>query len=149
MKIAHSVKISVFANEGEDRERIKEKLVSLIPLDLEKEKIKIEEKKAQGFNEKEIIIYTVLLNKDRNVNAFLDSFFSKFDEVQKNMLIRQKESRVDDDCNFFIRLDKEKLLNDEFRIIDSGNCFHVKIQIAVFPSRKEAAFGVVEALVGT
>lgn len=148
MKVAHSIKISVFTKPEDDKEKIKKGLLSLVPFDIEKEGVFLEEKKAQGFDDREIVIYTIALKKDRHIREFTNSLFSRLDDRQKQLLKRQTESRVDDDCNFFIRLDKEKLLDGGLLVTDSGNCYHVKIQIAAFPSRKEAAVKAAEALIG-
>ena len=41
MKIANSIKFSVFVKEGEDEGAIKDKLLDLISIDIEKEKIEL------------------------------------------------------------------------------------------------------------
>ena len=45
----------------------------------------------------------------------------------------------DDDLNFFLRLEKPKLFNHEYWITDSGDCMHIKINLAAFPKKKEKA----------
>lgn len=146
MKTAHNIKVRVFAKENEDVDRIKERLVSLFPFDLEKEKVVVNSKKATGFNEKVIYVLDVELQKDRYINAFIENLFSRLDSEQKKMLLRQLNSRVDDDCNFFMRLDKEKLLSGKYWITDSGDCYHIKISVAAFPSKKEKAVELVRHL---
>ena len=61
------------------------------------------------------------------------------------MVVKQ-EDRLDEECNFFIRLDKEKLMNGECWITDSGDCYHIKISVAAFPKKKERAKQVVEQI---
>ncbi|HHE36835.1 MAG TPA: hypothetical protein ENL16_03405, partial [Candidatus Woesearchaeota archaeon] len=85
----------------------------------------------------------VELKKEKHTNAFLKSLKQKLNSQQKSVLVKQ-ENRLDDECNFFIRLDKHKLLNDEYWITDSGDCYHVRISIAAFPKNKESARKVVE-----
>ncbi|MDO8741268.1 MAG: RNA-binding domain-containing protein [Candidatus Woesearchaeota archaeon] len=145
MKLANSVKISVFAKE-EDSEKILNKLISLVPFNLEEEKIALNKQNASGFNDKTIKIFEITLTKDRHINGFLEFLNSKLTQDQKELLIQQAEPRTDDDLNFFIRLDKEKLFNDEFCITDSGNCYHIRISLAVFPKKKENSLAVVKEI---
>ncbi len=146
MKLAHYIKISVFIHEEEDRETIFNKLISLVPFDLKKEKIKLNEDTAIGFNNKKIKTYEIVLEKDRHIKAFLEKLKESLSQEQKELLIAQAESRLDNELHFFIRLDKEKLLNNEFWITDSGNCFHVRISIAAFPAKREQALEVVNQI---
>lgn len=140
MKLAHSIRIRVFCHEERDKEDTIEKgLLSLFPFSLTDEKILVEKKKTKGFNEKLIIVYEVTLENDRHINAFLKSLDEKMTTDQKLILVDDCARRTDDTCNLFIRLDKEKLLKNELWITDRGGCYHIKINIAVFPKKKEKA----------
>jgi len=46
-----------------------------------------------------------------------------------------------------MRIDKDAWI-DERKILftDSGNCFHIKMSLAVFPKKKEAALQLVEKI---
>ena len=127
--------ISDVSKHDDNEEIIKRKLLVLIPFDMEKEKIQLKETNAAGSNQSEIKIFEIELKKDRHINEFLENLNNKLDIEQKELLIRQINSRLDNDLNFFIRLDKEKLLNDNLCITDSGNCFHIRIYLAAFPAK--------------
>ena len=146
MKLAHQIKISVFIHEEEDREAVYNKLLSLVPFNLKEEKIKLNEDTATGFNNKKIKTYEIVLEKDRHINGFLEKLKESLSQEQKELLIKQAESRLDNERNFFIRLDKEKLLNNEFWVTDSGNCLHIMISIAAFPAKREKALEVLNEL---
>ena len=139
MKLAHFIKIRVFCNETEDENKIQESLVSLIPFDISEEKIVVKKKTSIGFKEKKIKILEIVLEKNKHVNAFLDSLNDMLGAEQKELLNQQSASRLDDELNFFIRFDKDRLLNKELWITESGDCFHLTISIAAFPSKKEVA----------
>lgn len=145
MRLANNIKASVFVKLGDDEAAVKKHLLNLFPFNLEEEKIVLQRRKAAGFNQKEIIILEVDLKKERHTNAFLNFFKEKLNEQQKEVLVKQ-ENRLDDECNLFIRLDKNKLLNNEYWITDSGDCYHIRISIAAFPKKKEKARQVVEQI---
>jgi RNA binding exosome subunit len=145
MKLGRNVEARVFCREGEDEGKIAGCLLSLFPFSLENEKIPLAGTTATGFNERKIRILRVRLEKDRHINAFIRKFFARLSAEQKSLLGRQLDSRIDDGMNFFVRLDKEKLLNGNvFWITDSGDCFHIRIGVAAFPAKKETAKKVVE-----
>ncbi len=145
MKLANSVHISVFSKSDDVEEVVKAVLIELFPFDLEKEKIKLSRQKSEGFQDKHIIIFEVVLGKDRHMNAFLDSLALKLSKDQKELLLKQ-ENRLDDHLNFFIRLDKKALIDGVFHLTDTGECFHIKINIAAFPRKKDLAWTVIRSI---
>lgn len=147
MKYAHYIKIKVFAYEkyNEDEKLILDKLLQLLPFEAEKEKVILDRTEARGFNERKIIIFEAILQKERHTGKFLESLKNKLNDHQRNILIEQIESRLDSDLSFFLRLDKEEYVkNDNLILTDSGNCFHIEINIAAFPRRMEAAAEIVK-----
>ena len=147
MKIANSIKINVFVKEQEDENQIKNTLLTLFPFNLEEEKIEINQNQAIGFNEKKIKIFEILLTKDKHISAFLENLIKKLSKETKNLILKQSESRTDDECNFFLRFSKEKLVKEkELWLSDQGNCFHIKINIAAFPKKREKALKIIRNL---
>ncbi|MEM4239754.1 MAG: RNA-binding domain-containing protein [Candidatus Woesearchaeota archaeon] len=148
MKYLNNVVVSVFAKPSEeDVIAVRNGLVELVPLNLAEEKIEVKEETAQGFNEQQIKIFTITLNKESHTNAFLKAMLNRLTTEQKELLLRQKESRLDADLCFFIRIDKGKWLSDRrIFITDSGQCFHIRMQLAAFPASREAALVLVEKI---
>jgi len=160
MKLANNIKVTVFIKTTdksvesvsqdlqkpeEDENGLKLKLLELLPFNLEEEKIVLKKTRATGFGQKEIIIYEVELDKDKHTNLFLKNLKEKLDEQQRIMLIKQ-EDRLDERLNFFIRLDKESLLQEQYQVTDCGECFHIRISIAAFPRKKDVALEVVKKI---
>lgn len=143
MKIAHNIKLSVFAHEEEDAEKIERVFLSLLSFEPNKEKLDIRRITATGFRERKIMILEIILKKDRHIKKFLDILKEKISSEQKKLILKQAESRLDDALDFFIRLDKQRLLNNKFWVTDSGDCFHIKISVAAYPAKREAALDVI------
>ncbi|MBI4439784.1 hypothetical protein HY638_02325 [Candidatus Woesearchaeota archaeon] len=145
MKLAHTIQVTVFAKAGE--EMVLSRLKELFPFDLEQEKIPIESTKATAADESAILIYKVVLTKERHTNPFIDNLREKLSADQKQLLIRQLHSRLDEDMDFFIRLEKDKLIDENiFQVTDSGNCFHIRISIASFPKKRSVAEKVIQEI---
>jgi hypothetical protein len=144
MKLAHTITISVFVKKEEDEQKIKEAILKLVPFDLEKEKISLNKTVAEGFSDK-ITIYELNLEKERHTTKEIDLLKNKLGQEQIKILASQ-ENRVDDECVFYMRLDKNRLLEDKCVITDSGECFHIKMTIAAFPKKREEAIKVVKQI---
>lgn len=143
MKFAHNVSVKVFCKPEDKPAEIKKALVSLFPFDLEKEKIAVEEQSATGFNERKIKVFEIKLKKDSHMNAFLKSL-KKYLGGLCETISNEAGTRVDDEFYFFIRLDKGKLIEgNEYNLTDSGNCFHIRISLAVFPKKRDIAISLV------
>ncbi len=147
MKLAHNVKISVFIHEHEDPYLVEERFLSLVPFSLSDEKLQLKRSYALGFEDKRIMILELVLSRSSHVSKFIANLVHNLSSVQKALLLRQAGSRLDSDLNFFIRLDKDALLDDnKLQITDSGNCFHIRIAIAAFPAKRELGLKVVKRI---
>jgi len=146
MKILNKAVLSVFVREGEDEEQIKKTLISLVPIDMKKEKIHVQQKTATSFEDKKIRIFRIELEKTRHTTLFIKEFLNKLTNEQKQMLLDQIESRLDDHMHFFIRLDKNPLIKGRYEITDCGHCFHIKLHVAAFPSKRAVALKAIEKL---
>jgi len=141
-KIVHSLELKVFVKPEEDFDKLKIAFLNLIPFPLElfeKEKIKLNEEVAKIIEGRSMKILSIVLTKPRHTNKFLNFFKSKLSNDTIYTLISQLNSRIDDDLNFFIRLDKKSLVEDKFELTDSGDCFHLKFLVASYPAKLESA----------
>ena len=149
MKVAHSVHASVFSHEkgNEDSSKILSSLLDFFPFSLEDEKLKANKTIAHGFNEKNIIISEVVLLKDRHIRLFLDKLKEGMDVEMRQKIMLQAVSRLDDSLDFFLRFDKKAWMESKKLVLtDSGECFHIKINIAAFPKKKEIALSIIKSI---
>jgi len=138
MKTANLVSFRVFSNPYEDADKIKSGLLGLLGYSeeqLKDEKIKFSKIKAKGFSEKTIIIFEAVLEKNRHCNLFLKRLIKNLSEKDKKSLLKQT-NRLDDNLNFYIRLDKEELMKGNYVLTDIGSCYHIKISVAAFRKEK-------------
>jgi RNA binding exosome subunit len=143
MKYFHNVAVRVFSKEDEDCEKIKSNLIKLFPFDLTKEKLRVKESSAVGFEERRIRIFEVFLEKERLINGFMENILNNLKKEQVELLISQADSRLDNDLYFFIRIDKRKLIDEKrFWITDKGSCYHIRAKVAAYPTVREKALEV-------
>ena len=145
--LAHNIHITVFCKPEEDTKLIAKKLLFLVPFNLEEQKINLKKTKATGFNEKKITILEIYLEKESHTNLFLNNLIKNLTDEQKSLIKKQADSRLDDELNFFLRLDKNRLINENKPwLTDNGECFHIKIKIAAFPHKREVALKTLEKI---
>ena len=147
MKWVHRITLTVFAKPEEDVAGIREGLCALVPFNLGEAKIVLQEQNVEGFDDRVIKIFTIILAKESHTNDFLQFLLDNLADEQKHLLVSQAESRLDDNFDFFIRIDKDSWMNErKIWFTDSGNCFHFKFSLAVFPKNKERALALVGKL---
>jgi RNA binding exosome subunit len=143
----HRAVIRVFAKPEDDSEKVEQGLKKLVPIDFNKENIKINKKNAYGFNERKIVIMEIALKKQKHIKKFLEGLDSKLNDNQKRLIHDQADLRLDDDLCFFLRFDKEKLTNQgSLGLTNKGDCYHIKLSIAVFPRTRQNALEKVNSL---
>ena len=139
MKCANLVKLSVFVHERENLLEIEKSFLSFLPFDFEKEKIKISKINAKGFEEKKIIILETTLIKESHINKFLKNLNEKLSNETRQLILRQALTRLNPEYSFYLRFDKDKLMENNLELVDHGNCFHIKISLALFNKTNQAA----------
>ncbi len=148
VKAFHTITLTTFCRRGEeDAAVIETKLRAFVPFELEKEKIRLEQQKTTGFNERAITIYCITLAKEVHITQFWKELMKRLKEEQKATLCRQLESRLDEELNFFIRFDKQAWSKEErLFMVDHGDCYHLKMKVAAYPHNREAATKVLQGL---
>ncbi len=140
MKLFHSVNISVFIKDEEDYDSIKENFIGLFPFNLEEARVNLSETNASTFNDRTIRILEVRLERNRQINDFMKAVKEKLSITDREMMIKQINTRLDDNLDFFFRLSKSELIEEgKCVVVDDGNCYHFKCHIATFPQNKKKA----------
>lgn len=141
MKLANTITIRVFDKEEDNHKETLKGLFELLGMtkeEIEEQKIEFKEQRATGFSQKEIMITEVVLEKDRHCNTFIKKLNEALTKEDKEKLITQT-NRLDDNLDFFLRLNKDKLINAKYELTDTGECYHIKISVAAFPKNKMTA----------
>lgn len=135
----HSVSLNVFEKQVEEVPLLHEVFHRFLPIDFEKNHIAINHQELEGFSG---IIHSLTLQTTSNRHnlLLLETLFTNLTRNDKILLDNQKESRLDDDGVFYIRLDKSLLLQNVFQLTDGGDCFHIRIKLAAFPATRDGYF---------
>lgn len=126
---AHYVEITALAQATEDPDLVKEAMRTLLPEDTD-----IETEEAEGH-----FGNPVRLLKARFENAAeIRGFFDKLGPHFRDRVLDQLDSRLDDDCNLWIRLDKDAALDGDV-LPARGEGIVARVKLAAFPANRENA----------
>src|SRR3989344_8815330 len=112
MKLAHLIKLSVFSKQEDNENDVLNSFLSLMPFNIEEEKLELKTSTAEGFEHAKIKIFELTLIKEKHTTKFIENLITKLADEQKQLILTQAESRLDEDLKFFLRFDKEKLLKE-------------------------------------
>ncbi len=144
-RLALSVHCRVFIKTEDNAVAVKEAFLALFPFPLVEEKVALDETKTEDLDASITILHVALL-RPRHVNAFLKRFNTNLSAQDRAMIIAQKESRLDDEGMFYVRLEKQAWLAGVAKVTDSGECFHCTFEIAAFPRNRNVMLANVEKL---
>jgi len=133
-KDIHSITISVFEKNQEKIDTIKNTISWFLPLDFEKEKITYIHDQVPGLQDSPTHIIRVILTKHKHTKILLQQLFSQLAIKERELLYLQRESRLSNEGIFYVRLDKQSLINHTCLLTDGGDCFHLKIKLAAYPA---------------
>ncbi|MEF8879881.1 MAG: RNA-binding domain-containing protein [Candidatus Thermoplasmatota archaeon] len=145
-QLVHNVSIRVFEKDYNNLENIQNIFNRLLPVDFKKEKVDIDHEEAEGFEEKTIHILSMETEKRRHNRLLLRNLFQQMHDKDKSRVFDQRRTRVDDEGNFYIRLDKQSLLDQKYVLTEGGDCFHFRIKIAAYPKNEDTIMDSIETL---
>ncbi|MCL2317512.1 MAG: exosome protein [Methanomassiliicoccaceae archaeon] len=125
----HWLRIRVFCYATENEELIHEKMTEFLGTD------EFECDIADSEHGNRIVILSSEISKQKEVAKVFTSLGQEMiAEISGNI-----EERIDDDCVFFLRLDKQEFVQGRYRIAHHGDVLSMTGKIASHPARKEIA----------
>lgn len=125
----HWLRTQVFCYATENEDLIHDTMVEL----LDNDEFDVEVCDSEHGNR--MIILQQELKKQKEFVAL----FSKFPQKLIDAVIDDIENRIDDDCVFYLRLNKQKAVQGEYAIAHHGDVISVTGKVVSHPARKEIA----------
>lgn len=124
----HYLELRTFCYATEDEQRVHQAVGRLVPEDAE-----LERDLTEGHHGDPIVILTATLERASDMHAVLEELpgVPGFDRVVTDL-----EEYVDEDCSFYLRLDKQRAFQDELAI---GDGIHLRGKVEAYPATQEAA----------
>ena len=127
--VFHWVKVTAFCYATEDEEKLGDMMACISGTrDFNAEM-------SDGHHGNSMIIFTAELKN----NAECAGLFGRLGADVIGTVIGELDSRVDDDCMFYMRLDKQAAVSDVYEIAHHGDVVSITCKIVSHPARKDVA----------
>ncbi|WP_123534527.1 RNA-binding protein [Halosimplex salinum] len=124
----HYVDLRAFCYATEDEERVEQALRTYLPEDTE-----IERNVSEGHHGDRIVVLSARVERADEIRHVLDRL-GELDDV--DAVISELDERVDDNCAFYLTLDKQAAFSGEAKRGD-GITFRTKVE--AYPAKKPEA----------
>lgn len=127
--VFHWVRVQTFCYATEKRELLEETMTELLGTD------EFEEEISEGEHGNVMTILEARLTKQREFNAL----FKKLGPEICGWIVDDIENRIDDDCVFYIRLDKQKAVQGQYEVAHHGDVIAITGKVQAHPAKKDVA----------
>lgn len=137
----HHITFRVFSHATEDEDRVQDALVFIASANhaIDSERIELEDIGSSGYYGEPLHIMSAQITKKNDCMAILEFVRSTLDKADISKLISEINERVDEDCTFYLRFDKQAASEGILRINDSSGAIACRIKAKVYPAKKELA----------
>ncbi|NYT13697.1 MAG: hypothetical protein GKC01_04205 [Candidatus Methanofastidiosa archaeon] len=122
------IQIETFSHATEDIEKVKSLLSKFFSFE-----VTYNINKTYGHFGNEINIVTVELSRNKEIKDFISNFISIIDKAH---VLETLERRLDEDGILFVRMNKERVYNDDFTIDDNGDIL-ISMKFVTYPKSRE------------
>lgn len=124
----HYIDLRTFCYATEDEKRVEQAIRRYLPEEYELERVE-----NTGHHGDRIIIFSARVDKADDVRHVLRQL-SELEDIETVMA--ELDQRVDDNCSFFLRLDKQQAFKGE---VAQGPGITLRAKVEAYPAKKEAA----------
>jgi RNA binding exosome subunit len=139
MQAFHWIRVQVFCYATERQELLEETMAGLLGTS------EFTEDVSEGEHGETMLILEARLTKQKEFKAL----FSNFGEGMRSWIAEDMENRVDDDCMFYMRIDKQKAVQGVYEVAHHGDVISITGKIQSHPARKEVACEALSSFIGS
>jgi len=135
--------VSTFAHATEDEQRVLSVLRTLLP-----EGVGVHRSKLEGHHGNPIINLEAKVGQRKLLRVLWQRVLTKLRAGELKKLSKIVPERVDENCFFYLRFDKQLAHAGELVCTDSGDAIHFKLKVTAYPARRELAVNLLEKFIG-
>jgi RNA binding exosome subunit len=135
--------VSTFAHATEDEQRVLSVLRTLLP-----EGVEVYRSKLEGHHGNPIINLEAKVGQRKLLRELWQRVLTKLRADEMKKLSKIVPERVDENCFFYLRFDKQLAHAGELVFTDSGDAIHFKLKVTTYPARRELAVNLLEKFIG-
>jgi RNA binding exosome subunit len=132
MPFVNKIEARAFARATEVLERVTASVQSIFPEHL-KHNLVMSKSKAAGQSGDTIFIIAATLEGQRECDAVLDHILKQMDSTSHRGIERSLDIRLDDECIFFLRIDKQAAFLGNMKMADVADVISVRFHFRQHP----------------
>jgi len=136
MSFVAKIEARAYSRATEVSDRVSTAILNLYP-EKYRELVEFESTKVEGQSGDKILIVGTKLNNKEGCETTLDYILGKLDERDRRRLSNTLKRRIDRNCLFFIRIDKQAAFLDEVVLETGPDVIIVKIHIRQYPKCRQ------------
>jgi len=136
MSFVANIEARAYSRATEISERVVAAILNLYP-ERVRELVEFELTKVEGQSGDDILIVSSKLEDKNGADATLDYIFEKLDERDRRRLGNSLLQRIDRNCVFFVRIDKQAAFLNDIVLAKGPDVISVQIHIRKYPSCKQ------------
>jgi len=129
--VFHWVKIRMFCYATEDEEKLHGIMRNISGTD------DFHAEMSDGHHGNDMVI----LSAEMKSNSDCKKLFGRLGKDTVSSIIDELGKRIDEDCTFYLRLDKQAAVSERYEIAHHGDVVSITCKIVSHPARKEIAEG--------
>jgi len=133
----HYIDLRAFCYVTEDDERVEDALRLFLP-----EEFEIQRAESEGHYGDRILVLSARVESTNGMRSSLDALGELADE-ERSRIGDELDERVNENCAFFLTLDKQAAFNSE---VELGDGITLRGKVEAYPAKKESAVENVDEL---
>ena len=133
----HYIDLRAFCYVTEDDKRVEDALRLFLP-----EEFELQRAESEGHYGDRILVLSARVENASGMRSVLDALGDLADE-EFSRVVDELDERVNENCAFFLTLDKQAAFNGE---VDLGDGITLRGKVEAYPAKKESAVENVEEL---
>lgn len=91
-------------------------------------------------------IYTLFFKKMHDTSVFIKQVADSFSKQEREAVVEDPLSILDDEGKIFIRFDKRSLMTGKLQRVSHGDCYQIKCAVAAYPKTIESIENTVQKI---
>jgi hypothetical protein len=137
-----SALLTTFVHATEDESKVTGALRNILPRE-----VKIQRRKLKGHHGNPILILSASIERRKILRELWDNLTARLGPEEFKKLGQIVQERLDNECNFYLRFDKQLACTGKLALTDAGDVVHLRLKVAAYPAKREVAARLVQEFI--
>ncbi len=135
--------MNAFVHATEDEQRVLSALRTLLP-----EEVEVHQSKLKGHHGNPILNLEAKVGQRKLLRELWQHVSTELHAGELEKLGKIIPERVDENCFFYLRFNKQLAHAGELALTDSGDAIHLRLKVTAYPAKREVAVKLLEKFIG-